>query len=615
MPTDAKRMQYLLEKANALPLCPGVYIMRSKSGKVIYVGKSKKLKNRVSQYFQNGSKNIKTAKMVSAINDFDYFVCNTEIEALSLENTLIKQYTPRYNIRLKDDKSYPYIKVTSGEYPSVICTRKRDADKARYFGPYTGTATAYSVIDLLKKNLGLPSCKRKFPEEIGKERPCIYYQMGACCGVCTGKVSPEEYAGLVKCACDILRGNTYSAKQKLKAQMFEYSENEQYEAAAKCRDTIAALDKLRQKQKVVASPDTEQDVIGLYNGETCSCVVVLNIREGALSDKSEFTFGVDEIADEGAMSSFICEYYRKREYIPAKILLSFVPLEGDLELIGDFLTEYAKRKITVRVPEKGELKELCNMAVQNAAEKARAFSDELQKSNSTLIRLAELLGLETIPERIEAYDISNFGADNLTAGMIVMVDGKFKKSDYRQFSIKSVDGTDDYASMREALTRRFTHLGDAHGSFSEMPDLILLDGGKGHVSTVKAALSEMNIDVPIFGMVKDDFHKTRTLCDQSNEISIANEKEVFTLIYRIQEEVHRFSVSRMHKAKRSTMKHSSLEKIRGIGPEKAKALLLYFGEYAAIKNADAEELLHAKGISKTDAMEIYRYFHKSNDGN
>lgn len=613
MPTDREHMNTLLEKASSLPLCPGVYIMRSKSGKVIYVGKSKKLRNRVSQYFQNGAKNIKTAKMVSAVNDFDYFVCDTEIEALSLENTLIKQYSPRYNIRLKDDKSYPYIKISADEYPSITCTRKRDNDKGKYFGPYTGTSTAYTIIGLLQKTLGLPSCKRQFPRDIGKERPCLYYQMGQCCGLCTGKVDPEEYAALIKCATDILRGNTSAAKQKLKEQMLEYSEKERYEAAAKCRDTIIALDKLRQKQKVVASPDTEQDVIGLYNGDISSAVTVFYIREGTLNDKAEFVFGADEIADEGAMTSFICEHYRRREYIPSKILLSFTPPEDELELITSFLCNQAKRKISVKIPERGELKTLCDMAVENAKEKTRAYEQDAQKNDKTLYRLAELLGLDAIPERIESYDISNIGSENLTAGMIVCENGKFKRSDYRVFSIKSVEGTDDYASMREALLRRFSHLSDEKGSFSEYPDLILLDGGKGHVSTIKQALSEIGVGVPVFGMVKDDFHKTRTLCDESSEISIANEKDVFTLVYRIQEEVHRFTISRMHGAKRNSLKHSSLEKIKGIGTEKAKILLAHFGGLAGVKKATSEELALVKGITRRDAAEIYGYFHKNSD--
>ena len=315
-------MKKLLEKANTLPMRPGVYIMKVAGG-VIYVGKSRKLKNRVTQYFRNGEKNTKTAKMVSMVRDFDYYVCDTEIEALTLENTLIKQYSPKYNIRLKDAKSYPYIKIPDGEYPMLTMTRKRDSDKGKYFGPYSGVSTVYSVINMLSGALGLPTCKRKFPKDIGKERPCMYYQIGRCCGVCTGKVTPEEYAEKIKFATDVLRGNTSEVKRELTEKMYEHAECERYEAAAKCRDTIAALDRLSQKQKVVASPDTEHDIIAMYSDDVCTAISVLYIRNGAVSDKSDYTFGADRIVDESNISSFICEHYLGREYIPKSILLTF----------------------------------------------------------------------------------------------------------------------------------------------------------------------------------------------------------------------------------------------------------------------------------------------------
>lgn len=617
MPVTQKEFDILLEKANGLPLCPGVYIMKNKAGKVIYVGKSKKLKNRVSQYFHGGVKNIKTAKMVNAVHDFDYYVCDTEIEALTLENTLIKQYTPRYNIRLKDAKSYPYIKITQEEYPRLVCTRTRSSDKAKYFGPYSGTAAVYLVISMLEKALGLPSCKRQFPRDIGKERPCLYYQMGKCCGVCTGKISKEEYSDLIKCAYDVLRGHTSAAKQRLQQQMMECAEAELFEAAAKIRDTITALDNLRQRQKVVASPETEQDVIGFYSDDTSSCITVFYIREGVLSDRGEFVFGNDEIADIGALTSFLCEHYINREYIPQKILLSFHPEDGDLDLLTQFLSDRAGRKITIKTPERGDLKTLCDMAVQNAYEKCRVRSEEIQKSDGTLLNLARTLCLEAVPERIESYDISNMGSDNITAGMIVCVNGRFKKSDYRSFNIKGISSPDDYASMCEAITRRFSHLNDekSNDSFTELPDLILLDGGRGHVSVVRETLSQLGISIPVFGMVKDDYHKTRAICTDTEEISIAHDNELFTFIYKIQEEVHRFTISKMTHAKRSTVKHSSLEKIKGIGPEKAKKLLAAFKGLQGIKAATYEELLTVKGITSANAKDIFNHFHNSTEEN
>ncbi len=599
----------LLEKANGLPVRPGVYIMKNAAGSVIYVGKSRKLKNRVSQYFQNSEKNVKTANMVRQVKDFDYYVCDTEIEALSLENTLIKQYSPKYNIRLKDAKSYPYIKMTEGEYPRLVMTRKRQNDGGKYFGPYSGTATVFSVINTLSAVLGLPTCKRSFPRDIGKERPCLYYQMKKCCGVCTGNVSEEEYREKIRFASDVLRGNTASVKIELTEKMLEAAESERFEAAARYRDTLAALDRLGQKQKVVAAPGTEHDVIALYNDDVCSCISVFFIRDGAVSDKSEYVFGKDRIVDESNIAAFICELYRVREYIPKSILLSFEMEHEDLETVAQYLSGIAERKVNIRTPERGEMKTLCDMVRDNAAEKAKIYRAEAEKDEGVLLRLMELLGLEVYPERIEAYDISNIGHEHITAGMIVSEGGKLKKADYRSFKIKSVtDGTDDYQSMREALSRRLAHLEDEDGSFAELPDLILLDGGKGHVSVVKELLCDLGLDLPVFGMVKDDFHKTRALCTDTEEISIARENSVFVFIYKLQEEVHRFTVSKMSNAKSKTLTKSSLTKIKGIGDAKAKALLKALGGYTAVKNASIEKLCEVKGISRADAENIVLYF-------
>jgi len=603
-----ERSSYLLDKANSLPLTPGVYIMKDRSGKVIYVGKSRKLKSRVSQYFQNSEKNIKTAKMAASVFDFEYILCETEIEALTLENTLIKQFSPRYNIRLKDAKSYPYIKVTAEEYPRLVVTRQRSADKALYFGPYSGTATAYSVIGTLEKTLGLPTCKRQFPRDIGKERPCIYLQMGRCCGICTERINKEEYKKLIRMACDILRGNTAAARRDLEADMYAFAAEERFEAAARCRDTIAALNTLSQKQNVVSAPGTEVDVVGLYSDEVSSAVTVLYIRDGSLTDRSEFNFGADEIADPSDIVSFICRHYRVREYIPKTVCLSFELQDEEIELLSEYLSEISGRKITVYTPQRGKYKALCDIANDNAAELAKRFRESSQKDNKTLVALANLLKLETLPERIEAYDISNLGQEHLTAGMVVCENGKFKRGDYRVFKIKTVDGTDDYASMRETLERRFEHLNDSEGSFSNLPDLILLDGGRGHVATVKEMLYQKGIDVPVFGMVKDEHHKTRALTTEDSEINIAKEQQIFILIYKIQEEVHRFTVSKMESAKRKTIKRSSLEAIEGIGPAKAKILLGRFGGIRGVKTATEAEIAAVKGISISDAARVYNYF-------
>lgn len=608
MEQNSDRIKRLLEKANSLPLCPGVYIMKNAAGKVIYVGKSRKLKNRVSQYFQNSTKNLKTHKMVSSVDTFDYIVCNSEIEALALENTLIKQYNPKYNIKLKDAKSYPYIKITHEEYPRLVYTRTRANDKATYYGPYTGTATVFSILSLLHKSFGIPSCNRRFPKDIGKERPCLYLQMGQCCGVCTGGVSAEEYRELIHAAADILKGNIKATREQLEAKMYALSEAENFEAAIRYRNTIAALDKLSDRQKVVASAKENHDVVGVFDNDVCTGISVLNVRDGVLVNKSDYVFGSERIIDESGMSTFLCEYYRGKEDIPREILLSFDVGEEEGALIGDYLSSLAGVKVEVRIPERGDKRALCKMAVENAEQAAKQFVSETERSDTVLASLAGLLGLEALPLRIEAYDISNIGAEHKTAGMIVCEDGKMKSADYRSFSIREVDGTDDYACMREAIRRRFSHLADESGSFSHIPDLILLDGGRGHVSVVREVLSELGLDVPVFGMVKDDFHKTRALCDEEREISIAREQQIFVFIYKIQEEVHRYTVGRMTNAKRKTLKRSTLENIKGIGPRKARAILLKFGTLGAVKSADEEALAATPGVSRADAEAIVAYF-------
>ena len=612
MPSTLKNYEILLKKANTLPLCPGVYIMRDKSGKIIYVGKSRKLKNRVSQYFQNSKKNTKTARMVGAVEDFEYILCKTEIEALTLENSLIKQYSPKYNIKLKDAKSYPYIKITDAEFPRILFTRTRSADKGKYYGPFSGSAIAYSILDILYKSLGIPSCKRRFPEDFGKERPCLYYQMKQCCGLCTGQVSREEYHALIQCASDILRGNVSEATQTLNKQMQEFAEQENFEAAARCRDTVRALERLNQKQSVLASPDTNMDVFGFYSDGMVSCVSVMYIRNGAVNDKTDFVFNSDAITDSESLASFVADHYMRRDEIPKTVLLSFVLDDEDMNLLEDFLADKSSHRVYVKHPERGVNHSLVSVVCKNAEEKARQVALESQKDESVLVTLAEMLCLETLPERIEAYDISNIGSENITAGMVVYENAKPCKSDYRLFKIKSlVNTTDDYASMQEALRRRIKHLKeDNGGSFAHYPDLLLIDGGKGHVSAVKEVLFEEGIELPVFGMVKDDFHKTRALCTDSEEINIARERSVFMLIYKIQEEVHRFTVGKVMAAKRATVKHSSLEKIEGIGPSKAKKLLDGFGTLFALKNASEEEILAIKGISKADAHKVYEYFRR-----
>ena len=581
--------------------------MRGDGGKVIYVGKSKKLKNRVSQYFhETDFKSVKTVMMTSLVRDFEYIVCDTETEALTLENSLIKLYKPRYNIKLKDDKSYPYISVNMhDEYPRFTVTRKREDPRALYFGPYSGTTVVYGIINAMQKTFGLPACNRRFPRDKGKVTHCIYRQIG-CLAPCDENVTSEQYRESFSEAVDFLSGNYKKITDELTEKMLYASENEMFEAAAVCRDRIRAIEKLREKQKVVASPEVERDVISAYVGDAVSAVCVFYIRGGKLTDSEIFYFSGGEILDSSALCSFICELYVRREYIPKEITVGGELSESDKELCESWLSEKTNRKVNLTLPLRGEKKKLCDMAKENAEQKCKEYLLSSQKTDKTLARLASLAGLETIPERIEAFDISNIGDEHITAGMVVFENGKPKKSDYRIFRMKTVSTRDDYASMREAVSRRCAHFSD-DGAVA--PDLFLIDGGAAHVSAAKQAMREAGYDIPTLGMVKDDKHRTRALVgEDGDEIQILSEQQVYSLIYKIQEEVHRFTISKMMGGKRKAEKTSVLENVSGVGKAKAKALLAVFGGLSAIKQADISELCRVKGITESIAKNIKEYF-------
>ncbi len=625
----SKNIEYLREKSAVLPRTPGVYIMQNDAGHVIYVGKSRSLRDRVSQYF-HGSHDEKTSKMVSSVHDFRFITCDTEMEALALENSLIKQYAPKYNIKLKDAKSYPYIKInTKSPWPRISMSRNRIADGALYFGPYSSTATVYEIIAELERTLKIPTCKRKFPEDIGKERPCVYYQIGRCMGVCTGKIERNEYTSAIDHAAAILRGGTRETISALEQRMNKASENLQFEEAARCRDSIEALKKLSERQKAVGSPDVECDVIGLHFTKFDrdavkfrECATVFYIRSGYIADSDHFIFGCEEITENDSEADFdendspLCVFlmslYQSREYIPNEILLSFELPEHEIKTLSEYLNKRSGHRVNLRTPKKGASKYLCEMAVNDAEKHSENQSAKELHDEKTLAALTALLGLEVFPERIEAYDISNLGNEHITAGMVVAINGRLKKSEYRMFGIKSTEGQDDYSAMSEALSRRITHIGEADDKMSAYPDLILLDGGRAHVSVIKRILRERGYDIPVFGMVKDEHHKTRTLVDEENEINIARHADVFRLIYAIQEEVHRYTVSRMTNAKRKSMKSSALEQIKGIGPAKAAVLSDNFKSFEAIKKATLSELSEIKGISKSDALAVYNHFNNKN---
>ncbi|MBO4229453.1 MAG: excinuclease ABC subunit UvrC [Clostridia bacterium] len=601
----------LREKANLLPPTPGVYLMQNSRGVIIYVGKSKVLKHRVSQYFQSHSElSPKTAKMVSSVSDFSYILCDSEMEALTLENSLIKLHSPKYNIRLKDDKNYPYIRVSVNDpYPTVTMVRKRAGDGAKYFGPYSSGQAVSRILATIRKTFSLPSCSRQFPRDIGKGRPCVYAQLGQCCAPCSGQISSEEYRERFRDICAMLRGDYIEAEEELTRKMQEASDSLSFEAAAVYRDRIQSLSFLRQKQKVVADPDTDQDIIGIYRSEMCTVLSVLYVRSGALIDSENLEFGADQIAEDEDLTSFLSAFYGKRESVPREILIGFPFRVEESVSLSAFLSSLSNRKTIVRVPQRGDSRKLCEMANENAAQHGRQLQQTAEKNLGTAVTLAELLALDSVPERIEAYDISNLGSEHITAGMIVWDSGRFCKKDYRLFSIRGAgDSPDDYGSMREALRRRLERLMANEPGFEQPPDLILLDGGKAHVHAAEAVMEELGLSLPVFGMVKDAYHKTRALTDSDREISIASQQSVYNFIFRIQEEVHRFTLSRMMNAKRKTVRTSSLEKIKGIGPAKARLLLETFGSMDSLAGASEEQLLSVKGIQKELAQAIMDYF-------
>ena len=606
-------LERLRDKANSLPSSPGVYIMKDSEGRVIYIGKSKKLKNRVTSYFVGSSHSLKTHKMVSLVRDFDYIVCKTEIEALTLENVLIKKHSPKYNIKLKDAKSYPYIKVTDGEYPKLFVTRERRSDRGRYYGPYSGSSSARAALDAVMKVFSLPTCKRSFPKDIGKDRPCIYRDMGRCIAPCAGGVGAEEYGRLVKGAERVLEGHSSEAKEQLRAEMERASEALEFERAASLRDSIIALDRLSEKQKVVADGKVSRDVFAVYISEAECALAMLSIREGALINKSEFILSAVDTASPEELVSLIASHYDEWGNIPREVMLDFPISDEDRDLLSEYLSLNTKYKVAVRLPERGDGRALCNMALENAKESARQSRLEGEREDRNVKRLAELLGLPELPARIEAYDISNIGNENIVGSMVVWQGGRLKKSDYRIFNVKTTDGADDYGSMREVLTRRLSHIGDGSLSTGESPELILVDGGVGHVGVARGVLRELSLEIPVYGMVKDDFHKTRALTDEYNEISIAKEFDVYGFVYNLQEEAHRFAVKSSQRAKTKTLTHSVLEKIEGIGPAKSRALLRAM-PLGKIKEASVEELLSVKGIGRSDAEKIVKYFKDKRKG-
>ncbi len=616
---DLNKIKSLAEAAHTLPVCPGVYKMFDKNGKIIYVGKSKALKNRVSQYFQNISQhNPKTRKMVGEVERFECVFTSSETEALVLENELIKLFSPKFNIKLKDDKSYPYICLSlSDKYPRLFLVRSKNAAKHkndRLFGPYSSAVAVRRIIDTANKLFHLPTCSRKFPKDIGKDRPCLNYHIKQCCGVCTGKVSQEEYREVINRVISFLKEDYEEVLDSLEKSMLQASEELDFEKAAMYRDIFRSVESLRHQQKILLQEKEDRDIFGMWSDEVSGCLAVLVLRKGKLIDSERIAIGTDEILDEYTFPSFLAEYYRARQWVPHYVMIPESLYSEELDDVRTYLSEMSGHAVVIHTPERGKFKKLLNLSCDNAREyilQQRTLSD---KQDKKLIELASALSLEVVPEHIEAYDISNSGKDHVTAGLITVKRGKFSKKDYKLFNIRD-SVLDDYSAMREAVLRRMKHYleekdGGAEDKKWALPDLILLDGGVGHVGVIKELLSELGISVPVFGMIKDEHHKTRTLTDGEGEVSIAANPTLFRFVYGIQEEIHRFTFKSMDKKRRKSVVHLSLEKISGIGEKKAKILMSHFKTVSRIKSATLDEISSLKGITRADAIRIREHFDK-----
>lgn len=606
----------LRKKAMKLPLHPGVYIMHSRDDTIIYIGKAKALKNRVSQYFgSDKNHNEKVRRMVSNVEYFEYILTDSEFEALILESSLIKQHQPKYNILLKDDKGYSYIKVTAGDWPRISETKQVLNDGAKYIGPYLSAWTIKDTVEEARKIFRLPSCTRKFPQEIGRGRPCLNYYIKQCCAPCRGHVSQKEYNEVVQEALDFIRGGTSDSVRTLTEKMNEAAENLDFELAARIRDRITAINKLKERQKVVASRVPEQDVIALVLGGEKVSIQVFRFAGGRLYDRESFLLNADD-EPEQIRSEFVMQYYSMRDKIPPVITIDG-PVNDD-GVLEEWLTKKAERRVKFHIPQKGEQKQLVEMCRTNAAEAlAQAMGRATGRETSALDELRQLLNLPKTPEYIESYDISNLAGGENVAGMIVFENGRPLKSAYRKFKIKTVVGQDDYGSMREVIRRRFEEYraADKPEGFGRLPDLILLDGGKGHVGTIRPLLREMGIDVPVYGMVKDDKHRTRAITEDGGEIAIQSTRAVFTLVSSIQDEVHRFAIGYHRQQRKKTTISTTLTSIPGIGETRAKALMKHFTTIRAVSEATEEMLEETPGMNAPAARAVYRYFHsEENDG-
>ena len=603
---NLEKLSELKKKANRLPLTPGVYIMKDKENNIIYIGKAKALKNRVTQYFGAGNQHTeKVRRMVGNVNDFDYILCNSEFEALILENSLIKQNQPKYNILLKDDKGYSYIKITNDKWKRIETAKVLDKS-GEFIGPYNSGYIVKETVDEARKIFKLPDCNRDFDKI---SRPCLNFHIGLCDAPCRGKISLSDYLENIEAAKDFIKnGDSESISlEVLEEKMLEAAENLQFETAARLRDRINAIKKIREKQRVVSISYKSQDVIATaLIGET-ACVEVLVFRNYTLTDKQHFF--IDGFSDRGSVySEFIQQYYLNKQDIPARILID-TEIENS-EILERWLSEKSQKKVNFINPKQGEQLKILEMCLNNAAENLSEKTERTGREMSALNELAALLGLDTTPRYIESYDISNTAGSDNVAAMIVFKDGRPYKNAYKRFKIKGFSGQDDYRSMAEVLDRRFTEYekGEDEG-FSTLPDLILLDGAKGQISAVLPVIQKHGINVAVFGMVKDSKHRTRAIATTGGDIAIKSNRKAFTLVTNIQDEVHRFAISYHKKLQSKKLIKSELLEIDGVGTARATALIKHFKSIKKIKEAKIEDLTAVSGITNAIAQNIFDHFH------
>jgi len=596
----------LREKAQGLPMLPGVYIMKDKQNRVIYVGKAGRLKNRVSSYF-HGAHDIKTGAMVSRIADFDVVIVGSEFEALVLENSLIKHHMPKYNIKLRDDKGYPFIRVDmKSEYPVFTIVAKPVGDGALYLGPYSGRSVTREAIGAVSKALQFPTCGKNLKRIIGKERPCLNSFIGACRAYCQNAALAGQYRETLQAAIDIFQGKTAGLIEKLEKEMHDAAENLSFELAAEKRDRLRAVQMLEQKQLVIAGAMADTDVVGFFRGPSKSCLTVLHFIDGKLISKDFELFETPIEDDPDAVSGAVRLYYEKRGVLPKTIYLPCPT--PDSELLTMLFSSKSGSRVNVQSPRRGDKAKLIDTANINAREEAERASTQEEKTLKTLEWLQHAMGLETTPERIEAFDVSNTGSSDIVASMIVFVRGKPVKGDFRRFRIKTVQGQDDYHSMAEAVARRIARFTDGDGKFSQLPDIMLIDGGATHASAALQALGEAGVDLPVFGMVKDDKHRTRGLVTPlGEEIGLAANPAVFSLIGVIQEETHKYALEYHRQLRSKNSYGSKLDAIGGIGEKRRNDLLKAFGSVKAVSAAAVEDL--SKVVPKNVAEKVYAHFH------